>query len=455
MKFTIIRCTRFAPVALLSLGFQAAALATQIDVTYVGTWTGPTNPANATGAGGPGMATGQRYVVKASYDDASTVNTTAVRTEAGAASGQTMSTVDLGAAGNSLQILVPMEGFDAGTPFVYTQTQANHFPAFVASPTLNFKDGTSIGDTGNIIGLEFEGDFVVGAGNNVVEVFNTAANAAAPINQVSQIINFGTGTAIRGINALATAVDVVADAGSDIVYSAPPSERSQTTDSNSVNNDLGAFRSDGEDFIQASWSESGNPLVGVTSGNDITVAIENSGLTSTVDTTGFSVTLTEDLTGKSGTDTVGVSYLNALPTIDNVSALVQASGLLFELGFSDVDLAVNSLIAGFEELSVEILVDLVDKTAFFADLINNGSQAVLQSLLLSEFGVGTHTFKANLSDRAILADSQLMAVMSSFDFEVVSNGGGAPATEPATLALFGLGAVGLAGFARRRHELVA
>ena len=67
--------------------------------------------------------------------------------------------------------------------------------------------------TGNVIGLEFEGDFA-GANFNVIELFNTAP-PGGPINMVSQILNCGnadcTAAAIAasGTNTLATAVDVV------------------------------------------------------------------------------------------------------------------------------------------------------------------------------------------------------------------------------------------------------
>lgn len=292
---------------------NSAAFASPVDVIYIGTWSLAPGSGNGAGVGGPGMAQGQRYVINITYDSVSTVtNGVPVLTGSFTPSGNTMSTIDLSAAGNSLDIFVPMEGFDAGSPFIYVQNETNHFfyGANTLVPTLNFIDGSDISDIDNIIGLEFEGDFVAGGGNNLIEIFNTSAGPfGAPVSLDSQILNFGTGIAIKDVNNLQQAVDVSGDAGPDIVYSA--AMLSATTTSSLVQtNDLGAFRSDGEDFIDANWTESGNPLSGMAVGNDITVSFANSGLSGPSDTTNWLMQQTEQMTGLSDSDTLGVSFFD-------------------------------------------------------------------------------------------------------------------------------------------------
>ena len=157
----------------------------------VGTWNLAPGAGNPTGVGGPGMATGQHFVVKISYDDTSPVSTRNVLTELFTDSGQDMSVIELTGGSNTIGIFVPMAGLDWGAPFIYGQNEANHFPTFSAEPTVNFALGSNVSDPSNIIGVEFEGDFVAGANFNIIEMFNTAADSVAPINEVGQILNCG------------------------------------------------------------------------------------------------------------------------------------------------------------------------------------------------------------------------------------------------------------------------
>ena len=167
------RLKQKAFVLIAAVVMSASVGAAPIEVIYVGTWSS-TGSGNPTGVGGPGMSAGQKFVINITYDDTSAVtNNVAVLDSFFGDSGNDMTTVDLSAVGNSLDIFVPMEGLDGGSPFVYNQNETDHFPAFVPVPTLNFVNGSSIADPGNIIGLEFEGNFFPGAGFNVIELFNT------------------------------------------------------------------------------------------------------------------------------------------------------------------------------------------------------------------------------------------------------------------------------------------
>jgi hypothetical protein len=287
-----------------------------------------------------------------------------------------------------------MEGLDAGTPFIYTQNQGDHFGSFIPTPTLNFIDGSPISDPANIIGMEFEGNLFPGSGNNFIEIYNTAPpGGAGPISLVSRIVNFGVDTAASDTVGLSTAVDLIVDAGPDIVYSAGDLTKS-TASSVVQSNDLGAGRSDGEDFVDVTWSQTGTP-----SGNDIAVAIANSGLVSTIDTAIWTMNASEQMTGKTDSDTLQASYLNAIPTI-NATATANAGNVDFTLSVGDLDLAVNALIADFEMLIVSAMVGAIDATALFADLISSGLDSLTNAELEGAFGAGPHSVLFTVTDRA-------------------------------------------------------
>ncbi len=186
------------------------------------------------------------------------------------------------------------------------------------------------------------------------------------------------------------------------------------------------------------WSQGGNPL-GTT--EDVLVTIQDSGLTTTIDTSVLDFTVT-DFAGASDTASTGASYSNALPVITTASATPQGADLLFEFAFDDPDLAVNSLIAAFELLDVQILVDAVDQTGFFTGLIAGGSQLVSNADLVSQFGLGLHSFEGRVTDRA---GALATAV---FQFDVLQQ---QQVPAPATAALLALGLAGVLGGARRRR----
>ena len=437
--------------------------ATEINLTFIGTWT--TSPGSATQDAA--LQTDGKYVIHTSYDPALTPTTT--RT----INGLDFQVINLDDAATSLghdsfQVLIPMEGFDGGTPFVYDQNQDDPFSfgSNVPEPEIHFTDAS--GSAASFFGFEFEGDFEPGATTNFVEL-RTEVAAIDPgdgsiVLTPSQVIEIrrqedGAGNAdsggaffpqvIRSIDSLAAAVDPVAEAGPDQQFSA--GQLTVETDVNAfVDNDLGAGRADGEDFLTYDWTEGGSALTGTATTAvrpdgrtvddvNIAVAIQDSGLTSTIDTVTWQVEINEDLTGFGGsTDTMTVSYDNALPLVANASATAQLGGLLFELDVDDLDLGVNSLIAGFEMLMIDILVDSMDESAFFMSLIDaaidgtSATQFASGADLLTQFGLGMHLFEVTVTDKAGALGS------ASFQFDV----GGtppAPVPEPTTILLLCLG----------------
>lgn len=420
----------------LSGGAGAATIA----LTKVGTWDS-TGSGNSTGVGGPGLAAGQRFVVKVSYDDASA--TTAgvdILNAFFAPSGQTMTTINLNDAGNSLDIFVPMEGLDAGSPFIYAQDETTHFPAFIPKPVLNFVDGSSIADPGNIIGLEYEGDYVGGGGFNIIEMFNSAAGSSpAPVAFTAQILNCGnvsctsSSIAASKAGALADAVPVVIGDGS-ATFDA--TTLMQTTALTVQSNDLGAARSDGESFLNADWTESGSPLSGViqADGANIAVDLVNAGLANTISTATWDVTLTEDMTGFSDTGEVIVDYANAAPT-SSLTATANATGYDFNYNAMDADLDINLLLANFEQLTIGALVDSV-ATSVFDDLINNGLQSLTSAQLFGAFGAGNHLLEITATD---LAGEQSLASVNFLIDPLVQPPGNVPVPATWLLVLAGLG----------------
>ena len=261
----------------------------------------------------------------------------------------------------------------------------------------------------------------------------------------AQILNCGdanclsSNIAASGTNTLTNAVDLVVDAGPDIVYNA--ATLIQTATATVVqSNDLGAGRSDGEDFVDFAWSPAGTAI-----GDSNQVGIADSGLTMTTSTTTWTATGTEQMTGKSDSDTVNVSYQNAVPTL-NATATANAGSVDFGMTSGDADLAVNALIAGFEMLTFTALLNgLTDATAFFADLFNTGTDSFTNLELFNAFGAGTHNVLFTVFDKA---GAQATSSVS-FDVDDTGNPNPNPIPEPGALVLL------LSGLAiilfRRRH----
>lgn len=294
-------------------------------------------------------------------------------------------------------------------------------------------------------GFQFEGNFIrsnspttpASAEDFVFEQFAPDSTQSGGVDVTGQFVNVLKGAAFTPVtlNAgtvdirsespsasggalnpgvfFAKAVDVIAEAGpAPLVYSA--TQQTVTTNggtavvtdtvapivtgqlrtapssidvlSRQADNDLGAGRTDKEDFLTHTWTVNGSNLGGnldatrinrivetlnvadpntqphgnryVNSGTrtvenvNIAVALVNSGLRTTIDQTSFGLNVTEQFTGKTGSDTVAVRYQNAAVTSADAGPelLFSASALSRTATGSvvDPDLAINSQIAGFE-----------------------------------------------------------------------------------------------------------
>ncbi len=502
----------FAASTLGALLCSGISNAVPVSVTYVGTWsTAPTAVAN------PGQVTqGGKYVIKSTYDtnDISFVN------RGGTGS---FYRADLSLPGNSFEVFLPFEGLGV----VDTQTAADHFviggPTFAPTAEIQFFDAAG----SKFRGFEFESDFL--SGNLIFEQFTSdATNGTTTVtNSVGQILNSdaGFGINIRSVTSdvlsqdsgasggqqnpgvfLSPAVPIVADAGADLVYNAgsltvttnastkvvspapdpivPGEVRTAPSSSDSsrqADNDLGAGRADGEDFLNYKWSINGaapadgnlsgtrlNRVVATLPGSgpasvnsgtrsvddvNVAVAIQNSGLTKTTDQVFFDLEVTEDMTGLSSAGStplddgrVAVSYANALPAIVDASATAQGNDILFNISASDLDLGINALIPDFELLSFSLYSGGSLFTGL-TDLLLSGTELVSHSALLSLFGQGAHQLELRLSDRVLAAQGSF--VNAFIDFTVAAAN---PVPAPASLPLFMLGVMVLLYWRRRQRQ---
>jgi hypothetical protein len=382
--------------ALLFVTSGGSAQAAPISASYVGTWS--TSPGSGQPGSGTDLETGQKFVINVTYDTAVTPISSTT------SSGFTYYTVDLAAGaappnggglvsnGNSLDILIPLEGMDAGSPFIYSSDEFDHgdfpgdpFPSAV--PQIHFLDAAGT----QFLGFKLE-SFDFGPGGNFVQLATEVANQGGhpTPSTVVDMISGGFQTVIRSVNHLEQASSVVAEAGNALTYDA--GNLTVTTDGGTFrngdgtwqDNDLGAARTDKEDFLTHTWTNLGSvqggaagALVGtdaealrpniivdaapsgtraVEDVNKI-VGIANSGLQSTTDVATFRIAVTEDLTGFSGgTDTVSVSYNNAGPTATVGPDITYSASNLSQTaqgGVIDADLAVNAVVAGFESHAFE------------------------------------------------------------------------------------------------------
>ncbi|MCP5156251.1 MAG: PEP-CTERM sorting domain-containing protein [Ectothiorhodospiraceae bacterium] len=235
--------------------------------------------------------------------------------------------------------------------------------------------------------------------------------------------------------------DPVADAGGPYIFDA--STLTLALDGS------GSFDTDGGAITDHDWTtETGATLTGPTP----SLAIEDSGLTSTTDTASVQLDVTDDEgTQDPDGDTAALAYANATPFVLTADAVRQADGSVdFSALFDDPDLVVNALIPGFELLSVELdVAEALDASAIGDGFLTGTAGTLTGALsyldLVALFGGdGVFTAWANVGDGA--------GEVASLSFEVVVRGPGGPqpVPAPATLAVLGLGLLGVVRGRRRR-----
>jgi hypothetical protein len=280
---------------------------------------------------------------------------------------------------------------------------------------------------------------------------------------------------IRSLNAIVDSVPVQAEAGAALIYSA--TDLSRTTDGGTLrnvdgtwqDNDLGAGRSDKEDFLTHGWTLTGSveggaanaPLVGadvdaqrpliLPSENPFVlqpppngtravekvnklVGIVDSGLTTTTDVATWQVAVSEDLTGfDGGTDIVLVTYDNSDVMINSAIATPVGDDLQFDLDVGDDDFAINAL--GLADFELHTYTLLLDGTIFtgLSDLLTTGSEFVTLAEAISLFGAGAHALEIRVADRVRSVAGTF--VSDTLSFVVVP--------EPGTGLLLLLGLLGL------------
>jgi hypothetical protein len=452
-----------------------SAFAETIDLIQVGTWT--ENPGNFQPSSGSELQLGGKFVIKTSYDPEATPSspqqiggeTFHVIELSGGTAGPTGGST---ANGNSFEVLVPMEGFDTGgVPFVYGQTATDHlnFPDDpYESPNTRIHFDAPGGDPADFVGYRFEGGSVPGALNNFIQIQTEISEIGTLDPLASQVVNIrfeenasSYPMVIRSVNGIEDALGVVAEAGPDLSYDAG-TWLATTDGGTSQDNDLGAGRSDKEDFLTHTWSLAGSVESGAVNaplvGDDVdrvrpdgravekvnkTVEIASSGLRSTTDVATWKLGVTEDLTGlDGGTDTLTLSYENELPIVATALATPVGFEMLFELAVEDADLAINDLgLADFELLEVALYREGMLFTAL-ADLLSSGSQLVDWRTLVDLFGLGDDRLEVRASDRVLREGGG--TVNAFIDFTVI------PEPGTAVLVLAGLAGTAIRGRSRGR-----
>jgi hypothetical protein len=462
----------------LTLG-ASAANATPVSRVDIVIWS--TDPGSGQPTSGTALQKGGKAVIKTTYDPAVTpLMMTTVN-------GYPYWTVDLagGAAppnggglvsnGSSLDILIPLEGMDAGSPFIYASDEFSHgdypgdpFPS--ERPQIHFNDAAGT----DLLGFKME-SLNFGPGGNFVQLKTEVASVSGvpTPSTVVQMRESDFDLIIRSVNGIVDSVSVQAEAGDALAYDAGNLTRTtdggtfQNVDGTWQDNDLGAARSDKEDFLTHTWKNLGSVEGGATNvalvGSDQDadrpniipvpgdlqpppsgtrtvekvnkqVGIANSGLQSTTDVATWQVGVTEDLTDfNGGTDTVSVSYANAGPSANAGADLVfDASNLTKSTSgasMQDADLAVNATIAGFETVSSDFKVDggslpgnpnPVSPTTTNVNL--NQSITLVQSGLTNTTDTNTLDLTATDNAGANDSDSALLSYNNSAPF-VLSGAG--------------------------------
>jgi hypothetical protein len=350
----------------------------------------------------------------------------------------------------------------------------NFGDAMVTNYEVNILDGGPVDGFGPYQGIELNGGHIdvlsqsasASGGQLAPGVFFAEAVAVVADAGLNLVYNAGTLslTTNAGTEQVTETVDTIVPG---TLRTAPSAIDNLTRQ---ADNDIGAARNDKEDFLAFDWTLDVGGLDTAVVGNldgtrlnrivethsvgspsteqhgsrfvldgtrtvedvNITVAIENSGLQNTTDTVTFRVDVTEAITGLADNDTLTVSYDNMAPSISSVSGTnLPDNSIDFDAVFADDDLAVNSLIPGFELVTLEFL--------FMNAPFLTGPGNVSLASLLSTFGsTGTYSVDARATDLA--GETATLA----FDITVIP--------EPTSLALAVFGAAAWGPVVRRRRR---
>lgn len=399
-KTCVVTCL----TGLVPVFFVSQASAAPIDITVIGTW----ESTNVSATINPfGLANGDRFVMKSTYDDTTLFN---------GPEGVT-ATVDPSVnPGTSLEVVIPHAG-PAPNPLEFDHSDHTGI-GFAPNAEIEFDGTDATTDPGVFRNFEIHVDFGYAGDDMDLDLFKGPVQVESSIFNISQ----GGNKAATGDGAAHLQVvtnDVTANAGGPYVFDA--SNLSLNTNGTS-----GGGNAFGKTF---DWTGPGGAFAN-SPGANIPFDIADAGLVNTTDTSSITLVATELYTDfASAPSLAGASYTNAGPSITVASGVNEVDdSITFSATFDDADLVANALVSGFEDVTLEFLYS---GTVF---LLGEGNLDV--STLLGIFGgQGTFEVIGRVTDLAGASDSL------AFDVNVVP--------EPGTFALVSLGLAGLVARSRR------
>ena len=373
-----------------------------IDIVVVGTWESVNNAI----INPFGLVIGDKFVMKATYDDATFFN----------GSEGVTADVDPGInPGTSLDFIMPHNG---PSPNPVTFDESDHVSiGFAPNAQIEF-DGPNAGTPGNFRNFEFHFENVFNGDSMEYDQFMGDIQEETSIFNISQ----GGNKAATGDGAAHLEVvvnDITANAGGPYVFNAA---------NLSVN--LSGTSGGGSGFTKIfDWTGPGGALTN-SPGTPIALGLAESGLTSTTDTDSVDLTATEMFTDfASAPDSATVSYLNTSPMVLSASGTTEVdNSITFAASFDDDDLIANALVADFEQLLLEFLFE----DSVFLTGEDNLDVATLKGI----FGpAGSYDVDARVTDLAGASDTQTFSITF--------------VPEPGAFVLTSLGLIGLASVRRR------
>ncbi len=352
--------------------FVSGASAALLDIVVVGTWEAANNPI----VNPFGLAAGDNFVMKATYDDATFFN------------GQDGVTASIDPAvnpGTSFEVIIPHPG-PAPSPLQFDHNDHTDI-GFAPTAQIEF-DGPDAGTPGNFRNFEIHVDFIYIGDNMDLDLLK------GDIQEETNLINVSEGGNLiaigGGSNHLAVVTPVTADAGGPYVFNRF-----------SLTLALNGTSGGGAGFPQVfDWTGPGGALAN-SPGANITFGLAESGLANTIDTSSIDLIVTEDdlialdlAEFASASDQASVSYLNFVPLVQEAAGTSEVDGsITFSADVVDPDLNANALVAGFENVDLDFLFD---SSVFLSD---EGNLDV--ATLLGIFGSpGTYEVIARATDLA-------------------------------------------------------